>query len=193
MRYFGGHLGVTASALLDGQLDPASAERAWAHVHGCPTCCSHVEREGWVKTQLAAMAGEDAPPPQLLGSLYGLGAATGPSTGPSVGEREAWAAVQEIERRGRGRRRAGLAAAGAGSVSAAVLGLVSLTGGSLGSGATPANLPAAGLTRGPSSATPVAVAPLARAHGRLPTGLTGTRTTPAPPARGGEGTAGLPR
>ena len=189
MRYLGGHLGVTASALLDGQLDPASAERAWAHVHGCPTCCSQVEREGWVKTQLATMAGEDAPPPQLLGSLYGLGAAGR----PAPGAQEAWAAVGELERRGRGRRRAGLAAAGAGSVSAAVLGLVTLTGGSLGSGATPANLPTSGLTRGPTSATPVAVAPLARAHGRLPAGLSGTGKHPARPGSGGEGTAGLSR
>ncbi len=188
MRYFGGHLGVTASALLDGQLDPSSAERAWAHVHGCATCCSQVEREGWVKTQLATMAGEGPPPAQLLGSLYGLGAAAV----PAAGEREAWAAVHEIERRGRGRRRAGLAAAGAGSVSAAVLGLASLTGGTLGSGATPANLPTSGLTRAPA-ATPVAVAPVARVHGQLPAGLAGTGAAPARPRRGGDQTTGLSR
>ena len=161
MRYLGGHLGITVTALVDGQLDPASSERAWAHVHGCASCRRQVEREGWVKTQLAAMSGEQGPPPQLLGSLYGLGAATGD---PEADRAAAWAAVEEIERRGRGRRRAGLAVAGAGSVSAAVLGLASLTGATLGIGGAPASAP----TTAPSTAPTAMIAPLARVHGRLP-------------------------
>lgn len=158
MRYLGGHLGVTVSALLDGQLDPSSTERAWAHVHGCPTCCRQVEREGWVKTQLAGMTGEDGrPPAQLLGSLYGM--ASGECGAPASSAEASWAAVDEIERQGRGRRRAGIALVGAGSVSVAVLGFASLTGSTLGIGGAPSSAP----TRMPTTV----IAPVARVHGRL--------------------------
>lgn len=157
MRYLGGHLGVTVSALVDGQLEPSSAERAWSHVHSCAECRRQVEREGWVKTQLAAMTGDDGPPPQLLGSLYGLGSAPDhPSPDPAA----AWAAVGEIERQGRGRRRAGIAVAGAGSVSVAVFGIASLTGSTLGIGEAPRTVQ----THTPSSV----IAPVAHVHGRLP-------------------------
>ena len=47
-----GHLGSRVSALLDGQLPPDEAERAWGHVHSCHACRDLVEREGWVKTRL---------------------------------------------------------------------------------------------------------------------------------------------
>ncbi len=58
-----GHLGSRVSALLDGQLPAAEAERAWAHVHACHACRDQVEREGWVKTQLAGLSfGRDAAP-----------------------------------------------------------------------------------------------------------------------------------
>ncbi len=50
-----GHLGSRVSALLDGQLPPAEAERAWAHVHACHLCRDLVEREGWVKTRLSGL------------------------------------------------------------------------------------------------------------------------------------------
>lgn len=50
-----GHLGSRVSALLDGQLPPAEAERAWAHVHTCHLCRDLVEREGWVKTRLSGL------------------------------------------------------------------------------------------------------------------------------------------
>jgi hypothetical protein len=158
MRYLGGHLGITVSALVDGQLDAASAERAWVHVHGCQTCRRQVEREGWVKTQLASISGDDGPPDQLLGSLYDLGQGM-EEPDPAA----AWAAVEELERRGRGRRRAGIALVGAGSVSAAVLGLASLTGSTLGIGGAP---PAP--TSAPSTAPTTVIAPVAHVHGRLP-------------------------
>ncbi len=168
MRYLGGHLGIAVSALLDGQLDPSSAERAWAHVHSCETCCRQVEREGWVKTRLAAMTGdEDAPPQQLLGSLYGLGSSSAAQRDPSGAA--AWAAVGELERRGRARRRTGLVVAGAGSVSAAVFGLASLSGSTLGIG-VPAGPPTSALSRAPVTGTPAVVAPVARVHGSLPLG-----------------------
>lgn len=50
-----GHLGSKVSALLDGRLPAAEEERAWDHVHGCHFCRDLVEREGWVKTQLASL------------------------------------------------------------------------------------------------------------------------------------------
>ncbi|GAB2730524.1 hypothetical protein [Nocardioides pakistanensis] len=166
MRYLGGHLGAVVSPLLDGQLDPSSTERAWAHVHGCETCRRQVEREGWVKTRLSAMShDEGAPPPELLGSLYSLCSA--PPDGAA-----AWAAVAEIERRGRDRRRAGLAMVGVGSVSAAVLGLATLTGSTLGIGGAPGATPASSLSRSgagtPASTTTAFVAPVTRVQGRLP-------------------------
>lgn len=159
MRYLGGHLGVTVSALVDGQLDPASADRAWAHVHGCGLCRRQVEREGWVKRQLATMTGEQGPPPQLLGSLYGLGAHGRSADEPSPDPALAWAAVEELERQGRGRRRVGIAAVGVGSVSAAVLGLATLTGSTLGIGSAP--------TARPSQSPTAFIAPVAEVHGRL--------------------------
>ena len=63
-----GHLGPRVSALLDGQLPAAEAERAWAHVHLCHLCRDAVEREGWVKTRLAGLGGTPAPA-HLNGSL----------------------------------------------------------------------------------------------------------------------------
>lgn len=117
----GGHLGAAVSALVDGQLAPADEERAWSHVMTCPGCRREVEREGQVKTRLATLRGEP-PPPQLLGSLYDV---------------RAWSAVDALERRERTRRRGGLAAAGAGSLGAAVLGLSALAGAPLGDTAPP--------------------------------------------------------
>lgn len=166
MRYLGGHLGAVVSPLLDGQLDASSTERAWAHVHGCETCRRHVEREGWVKTRLSAMShDEGAPPPELLGSLYSLCSA--PAHGAA-----AWAAVAEIERRGRERRRTGLALVGVGSVSAAVLGFATLTGSTLGIGGAPGATPASSLSRSgaatPAGTTTAFIAPVTRVQGRLP-------------------------
>ena len=158
MMNFGGHIGSSVSALVDGQLPEADAERAWSHVLTCPSCRRLVEREGWVKRQLATMGGNDLPQ-GLLGSLYQLDPA-----------QEAWAAVDELERKGRGRRRTGLALAGAGSVSAAVFGIATLGGAGLGIGGAPAGAPAASMTGStPSSApTTAVIAPRVASHGRLP-------------------------
>lgn len=48
-----GHLGAKVTLLVDGRLSVAEEERAWEHVHTCHGCRDAVEREGWVKTQLA--------------------------------------------------------------------------------------------------------------------------------------------
>jgi hypothetical protein len=167
MRLLGGHLsGSTVTALVDGQLDRDSGERAWSHVAVCPACRRAVEREGWVKRQLAEMT-EGEPSERLLGSLYRLDHSPEPQR-PSWQSLEAWAAVGEIEHRSRNRRRAGLALVGVGSVSAAVIGFATLGGSVLGIGGAPAGPPEANLTQPHGNHTHAVIAPRATVHGRLP-------------------------
>lgn len=153
MGWLGGHLGAAVSALVDGQLDEDSAERAWAHVAGCASCRRLVEREGWVKRRLAELAAAEVatprPPSHLLGALYDLepGVAVHGAAAQHAAATAAWAAVDRLERRDRSRRRAGLAAAGVGSVSVAVLGLGALGAAPLDIGGTPTPPPASVLTR----------------------------------------------
>ena len=118
MLSLSGHIGTKASALVDGQLPPAEAERAWSHVLTCPGCRRLVEHEGWVKRQLGSLSAPESvdPPPQLLGSLYAV---------------DAWAAVDEIEKQSR-RRRTAAVVVGSGAVGACVLGLLTITGGPVG-------------------------------------------------------------
>jgi len=160
LRLLSGHLGSTVSALVDGQLDDEAAERAWQHVHHCAPCRRLVEHEGWVKRQLAQIAEvprTEEPSDRLLGSLLHLD--------PTA---VAWAETQQIEDRGRTRRRAGIALVGAGSVSAAVLGLATLGGAPLGFGGGNGT-PATSIKDATASSTPTraVVAPSAAVHGRL--------------------------
>lgn len=169
MGFLGGHLGGSSvSALVDGQLDAEAADRAWAHVLRCPECRRLVEREGWIKRQLAGM-GSNEPSARLLDSLYELT----PSSQPSWEGLEAWAAVDAIEHRGRARRRTGIALVGAGSVSAALFGVAAISGALPGFGGGTAGTPASSLTRPAqpvtrgSTPTPAEVAPVAVVHGTL--------------------------
>lgn len=108
-----GHIGSTASALVDGQLSVADEDRAWSHVLTCPPCRRLVEHEGWIKRQLGSLADPCRTAPSgLVPTLYDV---------------EAWSAVDGIERHSN-RRRTALALVGAGSVGAAVLGIVTMTG-----------------------------------------------------------------
>jgi anti-sigma factor RsiW len=121
-----GHIGSTASALVDGQLAPEEEERAWRHVVGCPGCRRLVEREGWLKRRLAGLgtpAAAVATPSTLVGSLYDV---------------DAWAAVDEIERSST-RRRATAALVGVGSVGLAAMALVAVTTPPAGRGEVPGN------------------------------------------------------
>jgi len=109
------HLGPRVTALVDGRMSAGEEERAWAHVHTCATCRAAVEREGWVKRQLACLSFADpAPAPDALkGSLCSPGA---------------FAAYPDLVPTGeRGRRFAGLAAIGAGSVGAAMFAVLALS------------------------------------------------------------------
>jgi hypothetical protein len=155
-----GHLGSSVSALVDGQLDADTSERAWQHVLHCPPCRRLVEHEGWVKRQLAEIAEAprvDQPSDQLIGSLLHLDPAA-----------VAWADTQDIEDRGRNRRRAGIVLVGAGSVSAAVLGLSTLGGAPLGIGGG-AGTPTTSIGGSTSTSTPTeaVIAPSGAVHGRL--------------------------
>jgi hypothetical protein len=160
-RMLQGHLGSTASALVDGQLDAETAERAWQHVHGCLQCRRLVEREGWVKRRLAQVTGSpqgaraDDPPDSLVGSLLHLDATA-----------LAWAEAREIEESGRVRRRVGFALVGAGSVSAAVIGLTAL--GGLPLGPSEGHTPASSLRDAHATPTRAVVTPTGGVHGRLP-------------------------
>jgi hypothetical protein len=146
-RFLPGHLGSSVSALIDGQLDEPTAERAWRHVASCPACQRLVEHEGWVKRQLSQIAGgprADAyePPDQLVGSLMRLDPACA-----------AWASPDELADSGPSRRRVGLVIAGAGSLSAAVLGL-GLSGALSGAGGGSPATVIGGSHSSPTRATP---------------------------------------
>ncbi|MBD8870283.1 anti-sigma factor family protein [Nocardioides donggukensis] len=119
-----GHVGTRVSALVDGQLPAAEAERLWAHVHLCALCRGQVEREGWVKTRLAGLA--MAPPPSAPDHLRGsLSSVTAWPAGPDL--RSGSATVTD-------RRRTVLVAAiGAGSLGAAMVGVLAVS--------VPANAP----------------------------------------------------
>lgn len=135
---FGPHLGSSVSALVDGQLDPASAEKAWDHVLRCPGCRAQVERETWVKRKLGTLCGNE-PSARLLGTLQRLPAVGAEPESASVDA--AWAATDHLEREGRNRRRVGLvAAAGAGGVSMAVLGFAAISTLGVGGAVAPASV-----------------------------------------------------
>jgi len=102
----GGHLGNRVSALLDGQLDAASSEKAWEHLAGCRSCQEEVERESWIKRRVAGLSYDafTAAPSALKGEL--LGAPT---------------CVLPLREQ---RRMVGLALVGGGALGAAVMGFV---------------------------------------------------------------------
>lgn len=119
-----GHLGSRVSSLLDGQLPAAEEDRAWEHVHLCPPCRELVEREGWVKTQLAGLSfGSTDAPTEFKGSLLGAE----PGLAPIGGD-------QLLALPHRPRHRSGLVALGGGAVGVAVVGVLAL-------GAAPADGP----------------------------------------------------
>jgi len=66
------HLGSQLSALADGQLAPEAAERALAHVAGCPECAEGLAAARAARAALSA-AREVAPDPELTARLLALG------------------------------------------------------------------------------------------------------------------------
>jgi anti-sigma factor RsiW len=109
------HLGSRVSALLDGRLPAAEEERLWEHVHACHPCRDLVEREGWVKTQLASLSFEPGgAPARLKDSLLCPGPALRPTSFPT-----------DFATASRPRHR-GLALIGGGAAGAAVVGVLAL-------------------------------------------------------------------
>lgn len=109
-----GHVGNRVGALVDGQLPREEAERLWRHVHGCRRCSERVEREAWVKVQLAGLASSwpESAPLGLRADLSGA-----PAYVPSLP-----AMTRSTDHRGV----LTVAALGAGSLGAAMIGVIAL-------------------------------------------------------------------
>lgn len=170
MSPLSGHVGSRVSALVDGQLPDELAERLWAHVHLCCACRDQVEREGWVKTRVAGLSRRDQPAPDYLQSLLTLGSALDrlPTTSDQA------PAMTTPQRR----RTAAVWVLGAGSVSAALVGVVALAG--------PAQTPVPAERRVPAAGFPT--------PGGHPVQPSSTRTTlsPSAPVSGPVGSIGTP-
>lgn len=157
MIRLGGHIGASASALVDGQLPSAEADRAWAHVVTCPACHRLVEREGWVKRRLSTLSSQPAPttaPHDLVGALVDI---------------DAWGALVDLRPTSM-RRRATTAIVGVGSVGVAVIGLVALAsppagGGEVPGTPAPANISGAFTTGGSSTGSVPGVFPVSLSRG----------------------------
>lgn len=151
------HLGPRVSALLDGRLSPAEEERCWSHVHECHACRDLVEREGWVKTQLAGLSfGCATTPASLKANLRQPGLLSeGSLTPPRGGARSGWPRAR------------GLVAIGGGAAGACVVGVLAL--GVTGGPRVEPRPPVTDLSRPTSPATPAA-----------PAGDLRRRTSPSP-------------
>ncbi|UER55023.1 zf-HC2 domain-containing protein [Kineosporiaceae bacterium SCSIO 59966] len=119
------HLGDRVTDLVDGRLSPDAAERAVAHLAGCQDCRAEVAAERAVRNRLATAAAP-APPDGLVDRLVRLGGPTGPLP-PRTDRVPGTPAPAPVPWPRRDPRRRSLALAGAGALSAAVLGLVALT------------------------------------------------------------------
>lgn len=128
------HVGNRVSALVDGQLPEAEAERMWSHVMVCPACRRLVEQEGWTKTRVRGTCRPAETPSgistSLLGSLYAVEAraelrAEIMAEMRAEFQNEMRVEVARIERAVR--RRATVAIIGVSSMSVAVVGLMAVT------------------------------------------------------------------
>ncbi|WP_235737930.1 hypothetical protein [Nocardioides alcanivorans] len=149
-----GHVGNRVSALVDGQLPAELADRLWAHVHSCCLCRDQVEREGWVKTRVAGLSHQCRPAPDYLQSLLTLSPTSTRCPPRPTG----------TSRRGpRGVVRRWRCLVGAGSVSAALVGVVALAGPAQAPVPAERQAPFASFPRPDSvRCSPAATAPVAR-------------------------------
>ncbi|QJW37312.1 zf-HC2 domain-containing protein [Cellulosimicrobium protaetiae] len=118
------HLGSRLSALVDGQLTPAEAERALEHVACCPRCAAELTAARAARRALSS-AGPVEPAPDLAARLLALSAQIPTTAGdplrsapatpwaePATLPRGAWSG--EVRRGTLGRRIAGLVVGGVG-------------------------------------------------------------------------------
>jgi len=82
------HLGSLTSALVDGQLDPAAAERALAHAAACPQCAAELASARASRHVLSAID-DVTPAPDLTARLLALGAGPGGPGGLGSSDRAA--------------------------------------------------------------------------------------------------------
>lgn len=141
------HLGSRVSALVDGRLAPEEEERCWEHVHSCHSCRDLVEKEGWVKTQLAQLSlGPSEPSRDFKSSLLGRCSSLAPASGPGLTAATPFPTSSPRSRRG-------LVAIGGGAASACVVGVLAL--GVAGAPRVDPRPPATDLSRPAGPATPV--------------------------------------
>jgi hypothetical protein len=133
-------LGTRIADLADGRLEPAEAEKAYAHVAVCPACHAALASQRAVRARLLGTADPVDPPSDLLGRLRGIAepsaeplptipvqGGAGMRPGGAAGLRPAGAAPGPSGPR-RGRRRGRAVVAGA--AGAAALALAVVVGGS---------------------------------------------------------------
>ena len=141
------HLGSRVSALIDGRLAPEEEERCWDHVHSCHSCRDLVEKEGWVKTQLAQLSfGPSEPSRDFKSSLLGHCSSLAPASGSALTAATPFPTSSQRSRRG-------LVAIGGGAASACVVGVLVL--GVAGAPRMEPRPPATDLSRPAGPATPV--------------------------------------
>lgn len=171
------HLGSRVSALLDGRLPAAEEERLWEHVHTCHPCRDLVEREGWVKTQLAGLSFDcGAAPDRLKDSLLC----------PTSSQRsDAFQATSRPRHRG-------LALIGGGAAGAAVVGVLAL--GAVGTPQVERRAPVGDLNRPvTSSNVDPQTRPVRRPRTLAPTRVSASRSATEAPARESAQESGQPR
>lgn len=117
-----GHIGSRVGALVDAQLPAEESERLWLHVHGCRRCRASVEREGWVKMQLAGLA-STWPASAPLGLRQGLTAPAAQVIEPSPPSQPSHAGRRPTDQRNL----VTVAVLGAGSIGAAMVGVIALS------------------------------------------------------------------
>jgi len=88
------HLGTQVSALADGQLGPAAAERALAHVAACAECAAELDAARAARRAIAA-AFEVRPTADLTARLLALGAGA-PAPAPADDDRRSLPSVGSV-------------------------------------------------------------------------------------------------
>ena len=112
--FLSGHLtGAQVTAYADGQIKATETERVTAHLQHCTQCANAVQREAWLKVRLSGLGGPMPVTPKVVGLLdfdaRELDSPVATTSTPS-------------------RRRTTIALAGAGTVGAAVFGVMGVIG-----------------------------------------------------------------
>ncbi|GEM_PF-5231142 len=112
--FLSGHLtGEQVTAYADGQIKASETERVTAHLQHCTQCANAVQREAWLKVRLSGLGGPMPVTPKVVGLLdFDDQRLESPIAPPPT----------------RSKRRTTIALAGAGTVGAAVFGVMGVIG-----------------------------------------------------------------